>query len=107
MSLFETKEVSEVCTSESSRAIIKEMVLNEESLMSPNNLEKLFKPLMTIQPTSVESKGAFSDLGCFVIKLEIDLKMKHQILLCFYAVTLSSSNLGKTNTLNIIIEEGQ
>ena len=44
------------------------MVL-KECIIRSNNLEKLFKALMTIQPTYVESELAFYGLDCFVTKI--------------------------------------
>ena len=53
------KEVSEAYTAESLRVTINETVLYKKGKIRPNNLEKLFKALITIQPTNVKSERAF------------------------------------------------
>jgi hypothetical protein len=45
------------------------MTLFEASKTRPVNLEKLFRALKSIPPTSVESERAFSSLGLFANKI--------------------------------------
>jgi hypothetical protein len=53
----------------SSQIIKKEMTLFEASKTRPVNLEKLFRALKSIPPTSVESERSFSSLGLFANKI--------------------------------------
>jgi hypothetical protein len=53
----------------SSQIIKKEMALFEASKTRPENLEKLFRALKSIPPTSVEAERAFSSLGLFANKI--------------------------------------
>ena len=53
--------------------IKKEMSLFEIEGIRPTYLEKLFKSLQTIRPTSVESERAFSSMGLFATRLRTRL----------------------------------
>ena len=63
------KNEEEQCNNISSQVEQKEMMLYEITKRRPNNLEKLYAALKTIQPTSVEAERAFSALGYFVSKI--------------------------------------
>ena len=49
--------------------INKEMQLFGATKKRPENLENLYRSLLTIRPTSVEAERAFSAMGLFVIKI--------------------------------------
>ena len=51
----------------------KEMNLFEATKKRPENLDKLFKALLTIRPTSVEPERAFSAMGLFATKIRSSL----------------------------------
>jgi hypothetical protein len=51
------------------KIVKKEMTLFEATKKRPENLEKLFKALKTIPPTSIEAERAFSSAGIFITKL--------------------------------------
>ena len=52
-----------------SQTVKKEMSLFEATKKRPENLEKLYRALLTIKPTSVEPERAFSAMGLFITKL--------------------------------------
>jgi hypothetical protein len=62
------------------------MSLFESTKKRPENLEKLFKALKTIPPSSIEAERAFSTAGIFITKLRNRLSAK----------TISSCNSFKT-----------
>lgn len=87
-------EKEEAQTSESSMThsvIRKEMALFDASSKRPENLQKLFKALKTIKPTSVESERAFSGLGWFVSKLRTRLQDKSIEAMSFLKVFLKKN----------------
>ena len=49
--------------------INKEMQLFEATKKRPENLENLYRSLLTIRPTSVEAERAFSAMGLFATKI--------------------------------------
>ena len=54
----------------------KEMALFEATQTRPSNLDRLFRSLLTIRPTSVEPERAFSAMGWFVTRLRTRLNDK-------------------------------
>jgi hypothetical protein len=63
-------------STQAERIIKKEMSLFESTKKRPENLEKLFKALKTIPPTSIEAERAFSTAGIFITKLRNRLSAK-------------------------------
>ena len=61
----------------------KEFAVCEASRKRRPNLEKLFKALQNIQPTSTESERAFSGCGLFVTIMRSRLKSSTINNLCF------------------------
>ena len=61
----QTKEVQSV----GAQIINKEMQLFEATKKRPENIEKIYRSLLTIRPTSVEAERAFSAMGLFATKI--------------------------------------
>ena len=69
--------------SEVLKCIKQEMAVFENLGERPKTLEMLFKALMTIPASSVESERAFSAAGLFVSKLRTSLSDNSVDMLCF------------------------
>ena len=65
------------------KILSKEFALFEATKVRPENLQRLYLALGTIQPTSVEAERAFSVCGIFVTKLRNRLSDKSINALCF------------------------
>lgn len=65
------------------KILSKEFALFETTKVRPENLQRLYLALGTIQPTSVEAERAFSVCGLFVTKLRNRLSEKSINALCF------------------------
>ena len=75
------------------RMVQKECEVFEASAIRPANLQTLYEALLTIQPTSVEAKRAFTACGLFVIKPPSRLHDSTIDALCFIRNALQKLNI--------------
>jgi hypothetical protein len=71
------------------KCLKREIAVLEHTGDRPNNLERIYKALLTIPPTSVEAERSFSAVGLFVTKLCTSLNDETINMLCFIRSCLS------------------